>query len=54
MVGFIVSGWYTRDYAKWVQALLLSLERFGYPHDFVERDVSSGVKLVSGYLPKFD
>lgn len=33
--GYMVCGWYTPDYAKWVAPLRLSLDRVHAPHDFV-------------------
>lgn len=36
MTGYIVCGWYTPDYAHWLEKLIPSLEAVGARHDFVE------------------
>lgn len=33
---YVVCGWYTPDYAHWLQKLIPSLDTYGAPHDFVE------------------
>jgi len=33
---YIVCGWYTPDYAHWLDTLIPSLERVGAPHHFIE------------------
>lgn len=35
MSEYIVCGWYTPDYAHWLETLIPSLEAVGAPHDFV-------------------
>lgn len=42
MGNLIACGWYTPDYAPWLDPLLASLERFGVEHDFVEVNKVSG------------
>src|SRR5262249_32147295 len=31
---FVVTGWFTEDYQRWLYPLLDDLERFGHDHDF--------------------
>jgi len=52
MAGFIVAGFYTGDYAKWLPALTASLDAHGAPHDFIQIDKIPGSSWEANTLRK--
>ncbi|MGE0512886.1 MAG: putative nucleotide-diphospho-sugar transferase [Hyphomicrobiaceae bacterium] len=41
-MNYVVCGWYTQDYSKWVPPLLSSLNTFSAPHDFIQVEKADG------------